>query len=65
MGVLSYLLHKLKSQDLYAKSVNLTFDGKDKLQTTYGGFISLMIKISIIVNAIILIIVIFKKNDTK
>ncbi len=38
----------LKSVDLYAKPVGITFKGKQKFQTTFGGFISFVIALFVV-----------------
>ena len=65
MTFFSCIFNTIKSQDLYAKSIKLTIKGKDKLSTTYGGLMSTIIKLAILVNAVILLFVIYNRNDTK
>lgn len=57
--------NKVKSADSYATTVQMTFNGKRKFSTFYGGIISLIIKTIIIMYAILLTIRIFRKSDSE
>ena len=64
MNILRWVHNRIKDNDLYAKSVTLTFKGKTTFSTSYGGVISCLIKLTIIIIAIIRVSIIFNRSDT-
>ena len=63
--VYKFVKSRIKSSDLYGKKISMTYWGEDSFKTTYGGIISLLIKLIVFAYACILISVIFKRGDTK
>ena len=61
----SYIGDTIKSGDLYGKQITMTYKGDDSFKTTYGGIISLFIKIILLIQAGVLFAVIINKGDTK
>ena len=56
---------KVTQADNYASIVQMTFNGKKEYSTFYGGVVSLMIKTTIIMYAVLLIIRIFRRSDSE
>ena len=44
MGLFTYIRDKVKDQDIYVETVNLTFKGEGEFKSTYGGIVTLWIK---------------------
>ena len=65
MGLFNWASNKVKSHDLYAKPVTFMYDGESKIRSTYGGLVSLMIKLVVVIGACLLTRVIFRKSNTK
>ena len=65
MGIFIWLKNKIKGHDLYAKPITMFYKGDQKLKSAYGGFISVLIKILILIFACLLTRVIFNRSATK
>ena len=55
----------IQRNDLYGKQVKLTYNGEESYNTTFGGILSLSIKLILFAYAWILIGVVINRNDTK
>ena len=64
MPFVAWVKKKIKNHDLYAKPITLKFKGNSYLSTPYGGLMSLMIKLVIIIRACFLTKIIFDKGNT-
>ena len=60
-----YIAETIKSADLYGKQITMTYKGEDSFKTTYGGVISLFIKLILFTYAGVLFAVIINRGDTK
>ncbi|CAI2384266.1 unnamed protein product [Moneuplotes crassus] len=61
-----YLLRTVKGVDMYPKTITFTFKGQEEFKTLFGGIISLIIKIVILLYSIQMIsIMITNKNSSK
>ena len=65
MGIFIWFKNKIKGHDLYAKPITLFYKGNQELKSAYGGLISVLIKILIVVFACLLTRVIFTRGGTK
>ena len=65
MGILFWLKRKIEGHDLYGKPITLYYKGNKKLNSAYGGLVSVLIKVLIIVFACLLTRVIFARSGTK
>ena len=55
---------KIKAYDMYPNSVAITYKGKQKFTTLFGGIVSIVISLSLFVVAIVLCIKIFQRANT-
>ena len=55
---------KITQSDLYSKTFNFTFDGKEKFQTFFGGVVSIIIRVFIIAIAISLSVTIVQRSNS-
>ena len=61
----AYIADTIRSGDLYGKQITMTYKGEDSFKTTYGGIISLFIKLILFTYAGVLFAVIINRGDTK
>ncbi|CAI2384425.1 unnamed protein product [Moneuplotes crassus] len=65
-GVSKYMLSTVKGVDMYPKTITFTFKGQEEFKTLFGGIISLIIKIVILLYTYQMIsIMITNKNSSK
>lgn len=66
MKLLSWMRKKIRDTDMFSKSVQLSYKGKTSFKTTFGGVVSILIKILLTLYGILLFKeVVTKGNTTK
>ena len=56
---------RVKDADMYSKQITLTYKGEDKLKTFYGGIISIIIMIALLINFCSSMYTLINRNDSK
>ena len=59
------MYRKVRSKDMYGRSVNLTYRGQDKLRTIIGGAVSIWIMIALLINLSTGLYTLINRNDTR
>ena len=59
-----WLKHKIRSLDIYGKSITFTYKGQEKYNTLFGGLISIIIKIFIYILGLYLFIMMINRKQT-
>ena len=68
MGVFRYLFSlsydKIKDQDIFEKFITLTYNGEESFKSFFGGLVSSLIKLGILIQFAQLAITVFTRNNT-
>ena len=63
-GIL-WVYHKVRNTDMYGKQISLSYKGEEKLRTFYGGVISIMIMIALLINFCTSMYTLINRNNNK
>ena len=68
MGVFRYLFSlsydKIKDQDIFEKFITFTYNGEESFKSFFGGLVSCLIKLGILIQFVQLAITVFTRNNT-
>ena len=62
---MGWVYNGVKKNDMYGKDITLTFKGENRLRTFWGGFVSLLIMIALLINFCASMYTLINRNDSQ